>query len=75
MKIECTCGQWHDLSQTAIVVVVDAYQAGDLTRIAHPWPLEVTSDCMLKAFDDAERINKIKQRYRGNQILIDGQLL
>jgi hypothetical protein len=72
-----------------MAVTIAAFQDGDLTKIAHtqnkiqttPELYHVASgyalsaDCLLKAFDDEERIHKFKQRYKGNKIVVDGRLL
>ena len=73
-----------------MAVVIAAYQDGDLTKVSltenkvpgatnqvyhihHGY--EATSECILRAFDDLDRIHRFKTRYKGNLIVVDGARL
>lgn len=71
MKIQCKCGQWHDISPTGLAIVVAAFQDGDLTHV-HPGT-EVATDCILRAFDDSARLAKFHKAYKGNIISVNGE--
>src|SRR5262249_48851074 len=66
MRIECVFGQWHNLSQTAMAMVIDAYQSGEMRTL-----FSGHQPCLLKAFDNHERLVKFHKRYKGNRIVVD----
>jgi hypothetical protein len=71
MKIQCKgCDRWHDVSPTGLTVIIDAFQAGELTIVQHD---ELVTVCLLTAFDDQARLALFKQRYKGNIISAEGQ--
>ncbi len=75
MRIRCLgCGEWHDISQTGMAIVIAAFQDGDLTKVTKTETsgFALSAQCMLVAFDDNERIHQFRQRYKGNQIKADG---
>lgn len=59
MDIECVCGTFHDLSQTATILVVLAYQNGDLLQFNKG---AIEAVCMLQAFTE-ENLDMVKKRY------------
>jgi hypothetical protein len=66
MKIECTCGQWHAMTPTALVAVVLAFQDGDLQRVKRG----VEPLCILGALTP-DRIERMQFRYPGRRLNID----
>lgn len=64
MRVRCVCGDWHDLSTTALALVISAYQSGDMQRINKNG---VESVCLSTAFTNA-RIAQFSARYPGNAI-------
>ena len=64
MRIKCPCGKWHNASTTALAVIIDAFQQGDLTRTGG----EVL--CFKEAFDP-DRVMEFHRRYRNNIISFD----
>lgn len=65
MKIECACGKWHELSPTALVLVVRAFIEGDLQTVS-PF---IDPLCLMDAFTP-ERVLDIRTRYKGNSITV-----
>jgi len=70
MKIACVCGRWHDVSPTALAVVVHAFIDGDLQTVR---PGEITPSCISAAFTP-ERVTTIRERYGPNVIKFDGEI-
>lgn len=68
MHLECQCGKWHYASETALVLIILAYQDGELHRMTRDG---LTPLCMGEAFT-AVRINQIRARYKSNAINFDG---
>lgn len=64
MKIRCV-DHWHQASATAMAIVIDAYQEGDLTSTRTH-----TVRCMRYAFT-TERVRKFMRLYKGNDIIFD----
>lgn len=67
MIIKCVCGKWHDLSPTAMAIVIAAFQEGDLHTVKRHDGVEIQTRCITEAFTDA-RIREFKERYKGNRI-------
>lgn len=63
MKIECVCGEWHDLSPTAMVVALRAYMEGDMQTVKRT----VNPVCILQAFTK-DRVADVATKYKGNAI-------
>jgi hypothetical protein len=59
MQLECVCGTFHDLSETAMILVITAYQNGKMTSMRNG---RLRVRCMLTAFTD-EAIRDIKKKY------------
>ena len=59
MQVECVCGNFHDLSQTAMILVITAYQNGEMTTLRNG---TVRVRCMMSAFNE-DTIKDIKKRY------------
>lgn len=66
MKIQCACGNWHDLSPTALVLVIRAFIEGDLQTVS---PGLIAPICIKEAFTES-RVADIKNRYRDNTIAV-----
>lgn len=66
MKIQCACGSWHELSPTALVLVVRAFIDGDLQTVS---PGLIAPICIKEAFTKA-RVADIQDKYKGNSIRI-----
>lgn len=73
MKIQCPLDEWHDLSPTALALVVSAYAAGDLQTIGKDG-LASASVCILAALTQ-ERIDEFKRKYPGNNITAEGKVM
>lgn len=74
MKIECTCGKWHEISATGLAIIIAAFQSGELTRVHGSQALvSLEPVCITTAFTDTERIASFHQRYKGNIISVDGE--
>lgn len=67
MKIQCTCGNWHELSPTALVVVIRAFIDGDLQTVSGA--LGIAPICITEAFTPT-RVAAIKDTYKGNSIRV-----
>lgn len=63
MKIECVCGEWHDLSPTAMVVALRAYMEGEMQTVKRT----VNPVCILQAFTK-DRVSDVASKYKGNAI-------
>lgn len=68
MKVPCSCGKWHELTQTDLAMVVDAFLSGDLQRVGHN--KRITNLCILYA-GTPDRVHKFEGRYHNNVISID----
>ena len=64
MRIRCTCGNWHDLSITALALVVAAFQDGDVQTIGHEG---IQPKCLEAAFAN-DRVARFTTLYPGNAI-------
>lgn len=64
MMVMCTCGEWHDVSPTALLVVVQAFVDGDMQRVTKKGVLPA---CMAEAFTD-DRVKAFTAKYRQNKI-------
>lgn len=67
MRVLCACGDWHEASPTALALIVQAYQDGDMQRVKGKEG--VYSRCMEEAFTEA-RVAVISRRYPGNTIML-----
>lgn len=65
MKLSCPCGQWHDLSPTMLLMVVDAFVHGDLQSVSGKYGITVA--CVEDAFTD-ERVAEFHRKYPGNNV-------
>lgn len=73
VKIYCAnSNEWHDLSPTAMAIIIEAFQEGDLQRVntipgvtGRMATITVTPSCLLEALSD-ERLEKFRTRYPGN---------
>lgn len=59
MYIECVCGNYHNLSHVAMILVITAYQNGDMTLLKEG---RVRVRCMLTAFND-DTVADIRKKY------------
>ena len=66
MKVECACGKWHELSPTALALVVRAFIEGDLQTVS---PGLIDPLCLLDAFTP-ERVAEIRSKYKGNALTV-----
>ena len=64
MRVRCTCGDFHDVSITALALIVDAFQQGDMQIIGKGG---ITPVCLEGAFTN-ERIARFVNRYPGNVV-------
>ena len=70
MKIECNpgCGQWHDMTPTALMVAISAFQEGELQRVqGHGGIVPL---CLLMALTE-ERVRAMQFRYPGRTIKVE----
>lgn len=66
MKVRCAFDdQWHNLSPTALAIVVEAFQEGELQRIHKPFTISTV--CILEALTE-ERLEAFGRRYPGHTI-------
>jgi hypothetical protein len=50
MVVECVgCGEFHELTPADMILIITAYQAGEVNIIGGT-PVQVTSLCMMTAF-------------------------
>lgn len=68
MKIECPCGKYHDMTPTALMVVIQAFQEGDLQKIEGR--KGIMALCMLQALTE-ERVTAMQFRYPGRRISVE----
>lgn len=84
MKVECL-NHWHEVSPTGLLLVVQAFQQGDLHTLKSSYPFPkgpvgvgryaiVEPLCILNAFSD-ERVKDFQSRYHGHTISVDGNTL
>lgn len=66
MNIQCTCGEFHDIPPTGLILVITAYQNGELSQVGGK-PMQVESRCMLEAFTE-ENVANIGQKYPKRKI-------
>lgn len=70
MKIYCAhSNNWHDVTPTAMAIIIEAFQDGDLQRAVPQlggWA-SIENLCILDAITD-ERLEKFRTRYPGNTI-------
>lgn len=64
MRIKCG-DHWHQASPTALAIIIEAFQDGDLTFTKSSMPR-----CVRFAFT-AERLTRFKRLYKGNDIIFD----
>lgn len=69
MKMKCG-EHWHDASPTALLLFVEAMMEGDTVKINGGG---ITFQCVLTAITE-ERITSLKRRYKGNRIIVDGEI-
>jgi hypothetical protein len=70
VKILCAADdQWHELTPTAMAIIIEAFQDGDLQHIYRPTGggLSVENLCILEGLTD-ERLEKFRTRYPGNTV-------
>lgn len=70
MSMRIRCGDhWHHLSPTAMAIVIEGFQEGDLisTRTHAP-------RCLRYAFTE-ERVKQFQRTYKGNNISFDWETL
>lgn len=70
MEIPCSSGHWHDLTPTAMAVVIQAFQDGDMQTIGKGGNL--TPLCLLDAFSDKERVKNAMRQHKNSTIVVDG---
>lgn len=56
MLIECVCGDFHDIAPTGMVLVIGAFQRGELSTT------KGRTVCMMESFTN-ENIGNIRHRY------------
>ena len=61
MKVRCECGGFHEISTTALALIISAFRDGDLQRIG---PNGIEPLCFEVAFTDA-RIARFVKQYPG----------
>lgn len=61
MIVECGCGNWHDMTPTAMVVVIQAFRDGELHRVSGK-PTQVKARCLLQAFTE-DNVRRIAAQY------------
>lgn len=67
MVLECVpCGEFHDLTQADMILIITAYQNGELSVIGGK-PLQILPQCMLKAFTD-DNVKAIQKKYPKRQL-------
>ncbi len=64
MVVECPCGDFHNMTPTAMIVVIRSYQKGELQRVTKSG---IYPTCMEEAFSN-ENVAFIQQRYEGRGI-------
>jgi hypothetical protein len=69
VKVECVCGKWHDVSPTALAVIVSAFMDGDMHTITSNGLAPI---CLSEAFNNDERVNRFLRRYPKHVIVFDG---
>src|SRR5262245_558406 len=69
VTLECSCGDWHELTPTAMAVVILAFQNGDIQEVRKNG---VQPICMAGAFSP-ENVNLIQTRYQGRTITFNRQ--
>lgn len=67
MKIACIEGHWHEVTPTALAIILAAYLDGDLQTVSKDG---VTSLCFATAFD-RERVAAFQQKWPGHVISFD----
>jgi hypothetical protein len=68
VKVECGCGAWHDLTPTAMIVVINAFQEGELQVVKGKDG--IVSSCLFAAFTP-DRIQRIEACYPGRKLSIE----
>jgi len=71
MKLLCVCKKWHDVSPTAMAVVIEAFIDGDLQTVDMPKEGGIKAICMLNAFTE-ERMVEFRRRYQKNAMKVNG---
>lgn len=68
MKVECGCNEYHDLTPTAMIVVITAFQEGELQVVKGK--SGIVSSCLFAAFTP-ERIRRVEACYPGRKLSIE----
>lgn len=61
MDVQCTCGDWHDLTPVGMILVIQSFQNGELVVIGGK-PVQITSRCLRDAFTP-ENVEEIRRKY------------
>jgi hypothetical protein len=65
MVVGCVCGEFHDLTSAGMVLVITAFQDGELQGVGTEG---VRPRCMMTAFTP-ENIAAISKKYKGRQVV------
>ena len=66
MVIECVCGEFHDLAPAGMILIIQAFQAGELAIVSGP-PTHIDTVCIMSAFTPAN-IAVIQKKYPKRQL-------
>lgn len=67
MKVACIENHWHEVTPTALAIILSAYFEGDLQTVGREG---VVSLCMVAAFT-RERVIAFQQKWPGHVISFD----
>lgn len=70
MKLQCPCGKWHDMSPTALAIVVSAFARGDMQRVTDKG---IRVFCFRSAFTSITAKHMARSIKPNQTISIDGQ--
>lgn len=66
MVVGCVCGEFHELTQADMVLVITAYQDGVIATVGGK-PTQILPQCMLTAFT-TESLVEIARKYPKRQL-------